>query len=121
MLAWVSALALAAAPLLPISAAEKQADKWITADVLKAHTRFLASDLLEGRGPATTGDKLAQEYIASQFEQLGLKPGAPEGGWYQPFDLVGVNGNPDALTFVGPNQKKLSFKYLDDFICVAGE
>jgi len=38
---------------------------------------FLASDLLEGRGPATRGDRLAEAYIQSQMEALGLKPGAP--------------------------------------------
>jgi Zn-dependent M28 family amino/carboxypeptidase len=99
---------------------EKDAAKLLTADQLRGHTAFLASDLLEGRGPATAGDLLAQQYIAAQFEALGLKPVGTDGTWFQKFDLVGVNGNPQTLTFSGAAGKKLSLKYSDEFIAVAG-
>jgi len=69
----------------------------ITEEVLRAHTKFLASDLLEGRGPATRGDSLAEAYIQSQMEAMGLKPGAPGGGWIQKVPLVGVKAS-----FSGP-------------------
>jgi len=69
----------------------------ITEEVLRAHTKFLASDLLEGRGPATRGDSLAEAYIQSQMEVMGLKPGAPGGGWIQKVPLVGVKAS-----FSGP-------------------
>lgn len=52
----------------------------ITADLLKAHVSFLASDALEGRDTPSRGLDAAAEYIASQFRRLGLKPGA--GGSY---------------------------------------
>ncbi|MBS1150126.1 MAG: Peptidase, partial [Myxococcaceae bacterium] len=99
---------------------EKDALKLLTAEQLRGHVAFLASDLLEGRGPATAGDRLAQEYIAAQFEALGLKPAGTNGTWFQQFDLVGVNGNPETLAFTGPLGKKLSLKYSDEFIAVAG-
>ena len=35
----------------------------ITAQEIDAHLRFLASDLLEGRAPATRGGRIAEEYI----------------------------------------------------------
>src|SRR5262245_66600393 len=73
-----------------LAAAERAAADVIRADRIKGHIRFLASDLLEGRGPATRGDRLAQAYIAAQMEALGLQPGAPGGGFLQPFDIVGV-------------------------------
>src|SRR5204862_390341 len=41
---------------------------------MDAHLRFLASDLLEGRAPATRGGRLATAYIAAQFQALGLEP-----------------------------------------------
>ena len=69
----------------------------ITEEILTAHTKFLASDLLEGRGPATRGDSLAEAYIQSQMEVMGLKPGAPGGGWIQKVPLVGVKAS-----FSGP-------------------
>ena len=117
-------LLCAAAFLIAASAfagTDKDAAKLITAEQLRGHVAFLASDLLEGRGPATQGDLLAQEYIASQLEALGLKPAGDKGTWLQKFDLVGVNGNPDTLAFDGPAGKKLSLKYSDDCIAVAGE
>ena len=39
----------------------------VTAAEIDAHIRFLASDLLEGRAPATRGGQLATQYIASQL------------------------------------------------------
>ena len=74
----------------PVTPAEKAAASEITPDLLRAHVRFLASDLLEGRGPATRGDRLAEAYIQSQMEAMGLKPGAPGRGWIQKVPLVGI-------------------------------
>ncbi len=68
----------------------KQAASAITADGLRADVRFLSSDLLEGRGPATRGDALAESYVQAQMEGMGLRPGAPGGGWIQKVPLVGV-------------------------------
>src|SRR5450756_592607 len=96
-----SLLALAALAAVaqdaPVTAAQKTAAKEITPELLRAHIRFLASDLLEGRGPATRGDQLAEAYIQSQMESMGLKPGAPGGGWIQKVPLVGVKA-----AFPGP-------------------
>jgi len=46
----------------------------ISAERIRAHDRFLASDLLEGRGVGQRGGDLATEYIATQFELAGAKP-----------------------------------------------
>lgn len=100
---------LAAAPAVkPIDASE-----------LRGHIKFLASDLLEGRGPATQGDRLAQQYVASQFEAMGLEPGAADGGWVQEVELVGVNGHPELLKVQG-GKSGLSLKFKDDFIAISG-
>lgn len=40
---------------------------------LRAHVRFLASDLLEGRAVGTRGGQLAVEYLASALEAAGAK------------------------------------------------
>jgi len=53
------ALIAAAAPVL-VNPAQKKAAETVRAGELRADIRFLASDLLEGRGPGTTGDRLAQ-------------------------------------------------------------
>ena len=75
----------------------RAAEGRITEGVIRAHTKFLASDSLEGRGPSTRGDRLAEAYIQSQLEALGLKPGAPGGGWIQKVPLVGMKAS-----FPGP-------------------
>jgi hypothetical protein len=41
---------------------------------IRAHTRFLADDLLAGRGTGTQGERVAASYISSQLERLGLLP-----------------------------------------------
>src|SRR5262245_64692910 len=101
-LVWLSYLL--AAPPAPavrpafVSPAEKAAAETIKPELLRAHVRFLSHDLLEGRGPATRGDRLAQTYIAAQMEALGLEPAAPGGGWLQPLDVVGITSRcPDAI------------------------
>ncbi|HYR27444.1 MAG TPA: M28 family peptidase, partial [Thermoanaerobaculia bacterium] len=45
----------------------------ITPQRLAAHVRFLASDSLEGREAGTRGQKLAAEYLAAQYEAIGLR------------------------------------------------
>ena len=50
---------------------------------LNEATRVLASDEFEGRGPVSEGEDKAVEWIAAQFQALGLEPGGTDGSWYQ--------------------------------------
>ena len=64
---------------------------------------FLASDLCEGRGPGTHGIDLAADYIAEQFHKAGLKPGANDGSYFQPFTInANVLDEPAVLSLSGP-------------------
>jgi len=74
----------------PVSDVEIASADVIDEATLRGHVRFLADDLLEGRSPGSRGDALTQLYIATQFQTLGLKPAAADGGWLQPVPLVGV-------------------------------
>jgi hypothetical protein len=62
---------------------------------LRVDVVYLASDLLEGREPGTKGEKLAAEYIAHRFQQIGLMPMGDNGGWYQEFEAE-YKANPHA-------------------------
>lgn len=53
---------------------------------IRAHTRFLADDLLEGRAAGTRGHALAMAYVRAQFERLGLEPAGVD-GYFQPLAL----------------------------------
>lgn len=88
MLALVTTTAAAAA------AAQRAAQILVDTAAMDAHVRFLASDLLEGRAPATRGGRLAAEYIAAQFQALGLEPAGANGTYFQPVALVGMTPQP---------------------------
>ncbi len=60
--------------LVSLALAQKQTFPTITPESCLSHIRFLASDLLEGRGTPSRGLDLAAEYIASQFHSIGLAP-----------------------------------------------
>lgn len=42
---------------------------------IRAELGFLASDAMQGRGSGTIFERIAAEYIGSQFRQFGLEPG----------------------------------------------
>ena len=65
------ALSASAATLTP---SESAALGSISANSLRGHLSFLASDLLEGRGTPSRGQDLAAEYIAAQYRRAGLEP-----------------------------------------------
>src|ERR1700704_1386268 len=75
-------------------AAQRSASIPVDTAAMDAHLRFLASDLLEGRAPATRGGRLAAEYIAAQFQALGLQPAGANGTYFQPVALVGMTPEP---------------------------
>jgi hypothetical protein len=61
----------------------------ISANSLRGHLSFIASDLLEGRATPSRGLDLAAEYIAAQFRRAGLEP-AGDDGYYQTADMSEV-------------------------------
>ena len=114
-------LSFAQQPIEPDEMHVSAAEAAITEHALRGHIRFLASDLLEGRGPGSRGDELGQQYIAAQFELLGLEPAAPGGGWFQQVPLVGVTSRlPDTLTFKHGKQS-LELKRHDDYVFASGK
>ncbi len=75
----------------------KRYQSTITAENLAARLYFYSSDLFEGRETSTRGQKLAVQYLASQYRQMGLTPKGsthPEtsydpSAYFQPFDVYG--------------------------------
>jgi len=54
----------------------------VSAESMKGHLSFLASDALEGRRTPSRGLDIAAEYIAAQFRRAGLEP-AGDDGYFQ--------------------------------------
>src|ERR1700704_2921186 len=63
----------------------------ISPERIRAHVKFLSSDLLEGRGTGARGGDIATEYIASQLAQVGARPMGDNGTYFQYFTLVGAD------------------------------
>jgi hypothetical protein len=68
----------------------------ISSNDIMQHTKVLSSDEYEGRGPGTKGEELTVKYLTEQFQNLGLKPGNPDGTYVQKVPLVGFTAQPTA-------------------------
>lgn len=67
----------------------------IRPDALSAHIRFLADDLLEGRGTGSRGHALAARYLVTELQSLGLQPAGENGTWFQAVPFIGMTVVPD--------------------------
>jgi Zn-dependent M28 family amino/carboxypeptidase len=109
------------AATLSILAEDKVADKLkpaldvITPDALLSHIKILASDEFEGRAPGSKGEELSIKYIADQFKAAGLKPGNPDGSYFQEVPLAGIKSDP-RLQFVVNGKPPMDLKFADDFV-----
>jgi len=101
------------ASALPGQAADSAPE--VSADQIKAHVAYLASDRLEGRGPGTRGEFLATEYIAAEFKKAGLKPLGQRGTYFQPVPLVRVVTSPKSTLQAVKGETTLSIPCEDGF------
>ena len=100
-------------------AAQKIADAFNT-NRMKADLQFLSSDLLEGRGTGQRGGDIAAAYIATQFQQAGLKPAGEKGTYMQEVPLLGLITSPETTLKLVPSKgDPMPLRYLDDFIANA--
>jgi len=84
---------------------------------IRAHVKFLASDLLEGRGTGQRGGDVAAQYIATQLELYGMKPAGDDGTYMQKVPMVGVTTLPETtLTVVPANGAAMDLKPLVDYV-----
>jgi Zn-dependent M28 family amino/carboxypeptidase len=83
---------------------------------LRAHVKFLADDMLEGRGPGSRGGLLAAKYIAAQFEALGLEPAAADRTYFQQVQMIGSRPDPSTKLTVKSGAGDAELKFGDDFV-----
>jgi Zn-dependent M28 family amino/carboxypeptidase len=95
-----------------------QAADSIDAEKIRAHVKFLADDLLEGRGPGKRGAEIAAKYIATQFAIEGLMPAGDNGTYFQKVPLYAVHTVEDQTTFsLDPTSgSPIVLKYGDDIV-----
>ena len=106
---WVIVLPLYLFTFLPLCAQQ---------DAMRQTVAYLASQELGGRFPATIGDTLASEYIASQLRSMKLKPVVKEKknkGFYHNFSFVkaDIERNTHNIVAVLPGtDKRLKHEYI---------
>jgi Zn-dependent M28 family amino/carboxypeptidase len=68
----------------------------ISTDSMMGEIKTLSSDEFEGRKPGTVGEEKTVAYMQQQFQQMGLKPGNPDGTWVQKVPLAGTESKAQA-------------------------
>ncbi len=84
------------AKIAALPPAAERAMASIDPEKIRAHIKFLAHDLLEGRGTGQRGGDVAAQYIATQFELYHLKPAGDNGTYLQKVPMVGVTTEPSS-------------------------
>jgi Zn-dependent M28 family amino/carboxypeptidase len=92
----------------------------ITPDEIDAHLRFLSSDLLEGRAPATRGGRLAEEYIASQLKTFGVRPGVGDTSYFQRVPIDVVKADPKTIKVIASGKANANLRFTDDVVVWPG-
>jgi Zn-dependent M28 family amino/carboxypeptidase len=91
--------------------------KTIDAERIRAHVKFLADDLLEGRGTGQRGGDLAAAYIATQFALDDLRPAGDGGSYLQQVPLVGVSAQPETSFAIVPERgEPMILQRLEDYV-----
>jgi Zn-dependent M28 family amino/carboxypeptidase len=85
---------------------------------IHAHMAFLASDLLRGREAGSVDFDIAAAYVASQMEQLGLKPLGGDGKSYlQPVPLLSYRAaDQGALVLKDKDGKEQKLVFGEDYL-----
>ncbi|HEY9427594.1 MAG TPA: M28 family metallopeptidase [Gemmatimonadaceae bacterium] len=93
--------------------------KAITPEEVDGDLRFLSSDLLEGRAPASRGGQLATEYIADQLRSAGVEPGSGDSYFQKvPIDVVTIDSSSVAVRASG--KANATLRQSDDVVVWAG-
>ncbi|HZX41125.1 MAG TPA: M28 family peptidase [Myxococcaceae bacterium] len=91
----------------------------IRPEVISAHIRFLADDLLGGRMPGERGYDIAAAYVASQLQGMGLEPAGDDGSWFQQMTLRGGRTRSARLEVGTPGGDAAALAFEREFIARA--
>jgi len=83
---------------------------------IRAHTKYLSSDVMEGRGVGSRGEKVATEYLASQFALAGALPAGDNGTYFQRVPLVGVEPTSAVTLSTTVKGRPVSFRWIEEFV-----
>ncbi len=109
--------ALAQAPAIGISDADKKAVAGVTAKQLSDYLHFVASDEMEGRDTPSRGLDLTAKFIAMNLSSWGFKPAGDNGTFFQKIALGRESLDTESTKLeIGGKSYKLG----DDFFRLSG-
>src|SRR5215510_12980602 len=80
----------------------------------------ISDDRYGGRLPGTEGDTLARHYLAAELKKLGFAPGAPDGSYEQPVELVGVTAHAPPVWRFDRGGSAVELERSTDFVAASG-
>lgn len=111
---------IALALLVPsVLASQQVRGSGITAAEIDGHLRFLSSDALEGRAPASRGGRLAAEYIASQLRGFGLRAGL-DTSYFQTVPIDVVTADKASMKVTASDKATATLRFPEDVVVWAG-
>lgn len=118
---WIDALGvialLGAATVHGHTDGADEAAAMIRPEAIRADMRFLADDLLEGRGTGTRGHEIAAKFVASEFEAMGLDPAGDNGAYFQSVPLRSIRPNAERTTMsIVRGGKEQTLMFSRDFV-----
>ncbi len=91
----------------------------ISQENIYAHLAYLADDSLEGRLTGEPGYDIAAEYVARQFEAIGMEPGGDD-GWYQQVPFVAYQIDTENNAFVvHRDEGDVAYEYREHYTAFA--
>ncbi len=88
-----------------------------SADAIRSHMQFLASDLLEGREAGTRGFDIAASYVANRMLDLGLTPAGDGGGYLQRVPMLAHRAaNEGKFVLIGADGKETPLAFGDEYL-----
>src|SRR5207247_3489294 len=111
----LAAYAAPAAPVAPLKRVLDAADP----HRIDADLRFLADDVMEGRGTGQKGGRLAALYLETRFRLLGLAPGAAKDSYLQEVPLVGIETDPRTRFAITGGPRTSEARWLEDYVASA--
>jgi peptidase M28-like protein len=106
----ITQVALVATFTFSSVAAKNNGRDAITQEDLKEWLTYLASDELEGRNTYTEGLGLAAAYIAERLRSWGIKPGGPNGSYFQRVAVLGIKSDNRSTVTVEAGGQTRTFK-----------
>ena len=94
-------------------------ERRITVGEIDASLRFLSSDALEGRAPGTRGGRLAQDYLASELEAAGLRPGMHD-SYFQPLPISVLATDRSTFRATAAGTDTIGLRFGDDLVAWSG-